>query len=87
MTLATSSPTASPADKGRLNAWPYWMTLTFVPLVVLAVLYGGWVILLIPIYGWVLMPLLDVVLGKDLRNPDPDTPDAELFWFRLLTCI
>lgn len=71
----------------RPSAWPYWLTMTFVPLVVLAVLQGGWTILLIPIYGWVLMPLLDMVLGKDLRNPDPETPDAELFWFRLLTWI
>jgi alkane 1-monooxygenase len=70
-----------------LRAWPYWMTVTFVPLVLLALIAGGWTILLIPLYGWVLMPLLDTVLGKDLRNPDPDTPDAELFWFRLLTWI
>ncbi len=74
-------------DRGRLNAWPYWITLTFVPLVILAVLQGGWAILLIPLYGWVLMPVLDLALGKDLRNPDPDTPDEALFWFRLLTWI
>ena len=71
----------------HLNAAPYWLTLTFVPLVVLAVLQGGWTILLIPLYGWVLMPLLDLLLGKNLTNADPDTPDKELFWFRLLTWI
>jgi alkane 1-monooxygenase len=64
MTLATSSP----IDQKRLNAWPYWMTLTFVPLVVLAVVQGGWTILLIPVYGWVLMPILDIILGKDLHT-------------------
>lgn len=48
---------------------------------------GGWAILLIPFYGWVLMPLLDIVLGKNLLNPDPNTPDAALFWFRLLTWV
>ncbi len=82
-----TSTASTQIDRGRLRAWPYWLTMTFVPLVILAVLQGGWTIAMIPIYGWVLMPLLDVVLGKDLRNPDPDTPDAELFWFRLLTCI
>lgn len=71
----------------QLNAAPYWLTLTFVPLVGLAVWQGGWTILLIPVYGWVLMPLLDLLLGKNLTNPDPDTPDSELFWFRLLTWI
>ncbi|MDX2482130.1 MAG: alkane 1-monooxygenase [Pseudodonghicola sp.] len=71
----------------HLHAAPYWLTLTFVPLVALAVWQGGWTILLIPFYGWVLMPLLDLLLGKNLTNPDPDTPDAELFWFRLLTWV
>lgn len=75
------------AAKGRMQAWPYWLTMTFVPLVILAVVKGGWWVLLIPFYGWVLMPLLDLFLGKDLRNPDPDTPVEELFWFRLLTMI
>ena len=70
-----------------LKAWPYWLTLTFVPLVLLAILQGGWTILLIPAYAWVLMPILDTILGKNLTNPDPDTPDRELFWFRLLTWI
>jgi len=69
------------------SAAPYWLTLTFVPLVILAVLQGGWTILLIPLYGWVLMPLLDLVLGRNLTNPDPDIPDEQLFWFRLLTWI
>ncbi len=70
-----------------LHAWPYWITLTFVPLVVLAVTRGGWYVLLIPFFGWVLMPMLDVVVGKNLHNPDPNTPDTALFWFRLLTWI
>ena len=60
---------------GGLSAWPYWLTMTFVPLVILAVTKGGWTILLIPFYGWVLMPILDIVLGKNLRNPDPDPTD------------
>lgn len=73
--------------KTGLRAWPYWLTLTFVPLVALAVTQGGWWVLSIPFYGWVLMPLLDIVMGRNLKNPDPDTPDEALFWFRLLTWI
>lgn len=80
--------TDTAAEPGtRLSAWPYWLTLTFVPLILFVVTQGGWMILLVPFYGWVLMPLLDTVFGKDLRNPDPNTPDEELFWFRLLTMI
>ncbi|SDO96553.1 alkane 1-monooxygenase [Lutimaribacter pacificus] len=82
MTMTPSGMASAP-----LRAWPYWITLTFVPLVMLAVLAGGWTIWLIPVYGWVLMPLLDTVLGKNLSNPDPDTPDEDLLWFRLLTWV
>ncbi|MCF6234575.1 MAG: alkane 1-monooxygenase [Rhodobacteraceae bacterium] len=84
--MTATPPQADPPHE-RLSAWPYWMTLTFVPLVALAVLQGGWTIWLIPFYGWVVMPLLDIVLGRNLKNPDPDTPDEALFWFRLLTWI
>ncbi len=68
-------------------AWPYWITLTFVPLAAMAIARGGWWIALIPLWGWVMMPLFDLILGRDLRNPDPDTPDTRLLWFRLLTWI
>ncbi len=68
-------------------AWPYWITLSFVPLVVLAVTKGGFWIAAIPLWGWVAMPVFDLILGRDLTNPDPDTPDTDLFWFRLLTWI
>ncbi len=71
----------------KLRAWPYWLSMTFVPLVVLALWKGGLFILLIPFYGWVLMPLLDLILGKNLQNPDPETPLSRLFWFRLLTWL
>ena len=70
-----------------LTPWPYWLSLSFVPLVILAVALGGWTILLIPAYGWLLMPLLDTVLGKNLANHDTDTPESELYYFRLLTWI
>lgn len=68
-------------------AWPFWLTLTFVPLVVLALARGGWSIALIPAYGWLLMPVLDLVTGRNPDNADPDTPDSELLWFRLLTWV
>ncbi|MBU3258855.1 alkane 1-monooxygenase [Roseovarius sp. PS-C2] len=79
--MTSPSPSRPPA------AWPYWITLSFVPLAILAIVKGGWWIALIPLWGWAAMPLFDTLLGRDLSNPDPDTPDTELFWFRLLTWI
>ncbi|MFC3119671.1 alkane 1-monooxygenase [Jhaorihella thermophila] len=85
----TAIPGAEPAagEFVRPSAWPYWMTLAFVPLVLLALWQGGWTIALIPFYGWVLMPLLDLLVGGSEENADPDTPESELFWFKLLTWI
>ena len=82
-----SIPADAPPHPAPLRAWPYWLSITFVPLVIVALMYGGWTIALIPIYGWVLMPVIDLFVGKNLGNADPDTPDARLFWFRLLTWI
>lgn len=88
-TTATDTPASGNASgrPAKLRAWPFWITLTFVPLVVLAVWKGGWTILLVPFYGWVLMPLLDLALGRSTANADPNTPDSRLFAFRLLTWI
>lgn len=68
-------------------AWPFWITLTFVPLAVMAITRGGVWIALIPLWGWGAMPLLDLALGRNMANADPETPDAALFRFRLLTWI
>ena len=38
----------SKTPAAALRAWPYWLTLTVVPLVILAVTEGGWTSLLIP---------------------------------------
>lgn len=80
--MTSTSPTTPPPA-----AWPYWITITFVPLAVMAILKGGWWIVLIPLWGWVMMPVFDLILGRDLRNPDTETPDKDLFWFRLLTWL
>lgn len=68
-----------------LSALPFWLSLGLLPCVWLAATQGGWVLLLLPLYGWVLLPLLDLVLGLNRDNPDTDTPDRDLFWYRLIT--
>ncbi|MBZ0128880.1 MAG: alkane 1-monooxygenase [Rhodobacteraceae bacterium] len=69
------------------NALPFWMSLSFVPLIALALFLGGWWLILIPLYTWGLFALLDRIAGLNLENADPDTPEADLFWYRLITLI
>ncbi|MBK5934897.1 alkane 1-monooxygenase [Rhodovulum imhoffii] len=69
------------------NAAPFWISLGMVPLALLGALAGGWTVVLLPVYGWVSVTLLDGVLGRNTANPDPDTPEEDLFWYRVVTMI
>jgi alkane 1-monooxygenase len=75
------------ARASLLAALPYWVSLLTLPLAALAALWGGWWVLLLPAFAWLLFDILDLVGGLDTSNPDPETPDAALFWHRLLTMI
>ena len=67
-------------------ALPFWLSLGLVPLAVLGITQGGWTVILMPLYAWALVTVLDVLLGLNEENPDP-TVDRDLFWYRLVTLI
>lgn len=72
---------------GLRNALPFWLSLGLLPLVVIAATQGGWTVVLMPLYAWALVTLLDAVAGLDESNPDTETSDADLFWYRLITIM
>jgi len=78
-----------PASKvSRLSsALPFWVSLLLPVLVYLSVRYGGWAMLLPPAGAWWLYAGLDAVLGRNTENPDLETPDKDLFWYKLITWI
>ncbi len=78
-----------PSDQvARLrNALPFWLSLTAIPVALLGAWKGGWLLLLLPFYTWVVFSILDAITGLNLQNPDPDTPEKDLFWYRLITLI
>ena len=69
------------------NALPYWVSLLLLPLVALSLTYGGWALLLPPAGAWWLYALLDAIFGKNRDNPDLETPERDLFWYRFITWI
>lgn len=76
------------ADVMRLrNALPFWLSLGLIPIAVAATLLGGWVIALLPLYSWGMFSVLDSVEGRTEDNADLDTPEAGLFWYRLVTIV
>lgn len=69
------------------SALPFWMTLVNVPLAILGTLWGGLWLLALPAYGLVLVSILDRLSGLNKDNPDTDTEEADLFWYRAITTV
>ncbi|HHC29206.1 MAG TPA: alkane 1-monooxygenase, partial [Rhodobacterales bacterium] len=69
------------------HALPYWVSLLLLPLVALSAIYGGWALLLPPAGAWWVYNVLDAIFGRDTENPDLETRDADLFWYKLITWI
>ena len=69
------------------RALPYWMSLALFPLIAFVAGQGGWWLLAMPLMTWWLFSLLDLAMGLDLENADHATPEADLFWYRLVTLV
>ena len=69
------------------NALPFWLSLGMVPLAVAGAWWGGWAVILLPVCSWGLFSILDALSGLNEENPDTDTPEAGLFWYRAITMI
>ncbi len=69
------------------RAFPFWLSLGTVPLVLLGATVGGWTVILPPLYAWTAVSVLDAILGRNEDNPDVETPESDLFWYRMITMI
>jgi alkane 1-monooxygenase len=69
------------------SALPFWLSLVSLPIAVISAYIGGWATLLLPVFAWGLFSLVDAMLGLAKDNADPTTPEAELFWYKLITII
>ncbi len=69
------------------RALPFWLSLGTIPMAAIGVAQGGWTVFLMPLYTWGLYAVLDALLGQNHDNADPATPEADLFWYRLITLI
>ncbi|MDA5093056.1 alkane 1-monooxygenase [Aliiroseovarius sp. KMU-50] len=69
------------------RAAPFGISVILPLLVLVAAMKGGWFLLLPPLGTWWLYTGLDAVLGRNSENPDPEAPEDQLFWYRLITMI
>lgn len=81
--------TKAPAPPPRrfVHALPFWISLLLVPVAYVAATKGGWWVALLPLFGWAMVTVLDLLGGLDEDNPDPATPERDLFWYRAITLI
>ena len=69
------------------KALPFWLSLVYLPVSLLAVARGGAWVLLVPATAWWLFAIVDGFVGLNEANEDPSTPDTQLFWYRLVTLV
>lgn len=69
------------------SAAPFWVSLVLVVLAFISAIYGGWTIILVPLYALVISSFIDRILGDNEDNVDPNTENKLLFWHQLVTLI
>lgn len=77
----------TPTRLSLIGALPFWLSLTLIPIALIAATQGGYYTLLLPMWAWWLFTFLDFVTGLNLDNADPNTPDEALLWYRMITWI
>lgn len=63
------------------------MPLLLIPLVMYSAYAGGWAVLLVPFATWYLFSAIDFFSGVNEDNADPQTPDEQLTWYKLITAV
>ncbi len=80
--------TTPPEQIRRLqNAVPFWLSLGMIPLALTGATFGGWTVILLPLSSWGLFTILDALSGLNPDNPDTETPEDDLFWYKMITLI
>jgi alkane 1-monooxygenase len=69
------------------RAIPFWASLLLIPMAWTSAAWGGWWIALLPVATWYLFSIIDAFEGLYTENADPNIPDENLYWYRLITII
>jgi alkane 1-monooxygenase len=83
----TATPDTPPAPPRAAAALPFWISLLFLPLLAAGAWWGGWALILPPLFGWFGITLLDGLAGRAADSLDPGTDPARLSWYRAVTLV
>lgn len=70
-----------------VRALPFALSFTFLPVAVLAMVYGGFWTYAGAIYGLMLIPFVDYFGGLRIENADPYSGEGEFLAYRVLTWL
>ncbi len=70
-----------------LQALPFAISLTFVPVAIMGLTQGGWWVLGGIFYSFLIIPFFDQIMGITKQGIDPRTEDSALLFHRLITWI
>lgn len=70
-----------------LHALPFAISFTFVPIAIMSMVHGGWWILGGIAYAFLVIPLVDQLVGITKAGLDPVTGERALFFYRLITWV
>ena len=77
----------NPPTPSLRQAIPFWISLGLIPLAGCAAVFGGWALLLMPLGVMLVFGLVDLVVGQETANLDPETPNEALSWYRRVTLL
>lgn len=69
------------------NALPFAVSFLLIPLAFVSAAYGGWAVVLLPVVTWYMFSILDLAVGLNTDNADPETSENDLKWYRAITTV
>jgi len=67
------------------KALPFAVSFILVPFIAAAAAFGGWWIAAPFFVGWVVVGIVDKIVGLDTDSMDPATKDSLLYWHKMVT--
>ena len=58
-------------------AFQFGLPYIFAPLMIISWIFGGWTILLVPIFGYVVITFFDALIGKKLIKPTENSGGSD----------
>lgn len=73
--------------KKLTHAAPFWMSLAVPALIWFGALQGGIWVLSALVFTWYAFILIDLLIGAETFDADPETPESQIFWHVAITLL